>query len=710
MKIKKARLILILLSVSTLVLAPLHFADQQTAGELFEKALYLEEAQGDLQKAVDLYRDIIKHFPENRQISAKAILHIGFCYEKLGLKQAQDAYQQVVDDFPEQKEAVKVAREKLSYIEKIEAMELPESKDLSMRKIRSGGGSVSPDGRYIARSNYSTGNLTIYDADSGKQRELDLGGNTKEPPFETIAFHAWSADGSSLVYSWSVNMKHELRVVAFEGGEPQTLYKSEKLTYIVPMDWSQDGNYILIAGSGPDISAGVGIYSVKNKTLEILEIPYKTAQYTLDDVVGFFSPDGKSILCTITVDGKPSKKDIYLYSISQKQMIPLIDSPANDVALGCTRDGADLIFTSDRTGTTDLWLSRLDSGRATREPLLLKRDIGLIYPLRISRDGAFFYSLRTGFVDVYVGEIDLDRNDSLANPRRIADKYQGGNGNPAWSPDGERLLYISERDYKGRRNPRSAVVCMHSLKDGTTKEIKPELTFIQEGIWFPDGKKLLIVGGDVARIYGLHKVDPDSGLTSSFYEYHDGTRITSPVFTKDGKKLFFRTFKWHQVYTVRNYKIRSYDLESKQEAILFTTNPETASYIYELELSPDEKTISFFTQSLKPICTILYTMSAQGGEPTEVLRVNPPEAIVDHSWDPGGQSLVLVIENRKTKEAKFQKISLKSGQIQSLGSITDWPGRFSLHPNGKSIAYTAGAGQLEIWVMENFLPDNRLPE
>ena len=78
-------------------------SSQQTAEELFEKALYMEEAQGDLQKAIGLYEQILKQFPENREIAAKAQLHIGLCYEKLGLQEAPKAFQKVLDDFPEQK-------------------------------------------------------------------------------------------------------------------------------------------------------------------------------------------------------------------------------------------------------------------------------------------------------------------------------------------------------------------------------------------------------------------------------------------------------------------------------------------------------------------------------------------------------------------------------------------------------------------------------
>jgi len=74
---------------------------QQTAGQRFEKALYLEEVNGKLQQAIDQYQLIMKGFPTNREIIAKSQLHLGICYEKLGLNQGRDNYQAVINKFPE---------------------------------------------------------------------------------------------------------------------------------------------------------------------------------------------------------------------------------------------------------------------------------------------------------------------------------------------------------------------------------------------------------------------------------------------------------------------------------------------------------------------------------------------------------------------------------------------------------------------------------
>jgi Tol biopolymer transport system component len=134
--------------------------------------------------------------------------------------------------------------------------------------------------------------------------------------------------------------------------------------------------------------------------------------------------------------------------------------------------------------------------------------------------------------------------------------------------------------------------------------------------------------------------------------------------------------------------------------------PETAAYLYELALSPDESQISFFTQSFKPICTILYIMPSQGGEPKEILRYVPPELLVRHSWTPDGENLILAIGNRKTKATKLYKVSSETGQSQYLGMEVGFLQSFSLHPSGKYLAISSGKASLETWVMENFLPQD----
>ena len=92
-------------------------SSQQAAGQLFEKALYSEEIEGDLAAAVKIYQQILDESPGNRQVSARALLHIGMCYEKLGSQQARQAYRDLISKYSEQTDEVALARERIVRLE-----------------------------------------------------------------------------------------------------------------------------------------------------------------------------------------------------------------------------------------------------------------------------------------------------------------------------------------------------------------------------------------------------------------------------------------------------------------------------------------------------------------------------------------------------------------------------------------------------------------
>jgi tetratricopeptide (TPR) repeat protein len=150
---KKKNLIMVIFLLAGVSFLFSSLIQQETAKELFERALYLEETKGDLEKAIDVYMQVVNEFPEERIVNAKALLHIGICYEKMGKKEAQKAYQKVIDNYPEQTDAVKIAKERIAALSK--ALEKVPRKP-SFRKIRipanPGNGVLSPDGKKLAFS------------------------------------------------------------------------------------------------------------------------------------------------------------------------------------------------------------------------------------------------------------------------------------------------------------------------------------------------------------------------------------------------------------------------------------------------------------------------------------------------------------------------------------------------------------------------------
>ena len=52
---------------------------QQSAEEIYESAVFKKDVDGDLKSAIELFKNILVQFPDNRTVGAKAQLQIGIC-------------------------------------------------------------------------------------------------------------------------------------------------------------------------------------------------------------------------------------------------------------------------------------------------------------------------------------------------------------------------------------------------------------------------------------------------------------------------------------------------------------------------------------------------------------------------------------------------------------------------------------------------------
>ena len=108
---------ILLVSLALLLLTAGQSYAQQSQGQLFEKALYTEEVEGDLSAAIAIYQQILEENPDDRQLAARAMLHKGLCYEKLGSEQARQAYYDVLSKYSEQAEEAAIARERMTSLD-----------------------------------------------------------------------------------------------------------------------------------------------------------------------------------------------------------------------------------------------------------------------------------------------------------------------------------------------------------------------------------------------------------------------------------------------------------------------------------------------------------------------------------------------------------------------------------------------------------------
>jgi Tol biopolymer transport system component len=371
---------------------------QPRAGVLFQSGLYQEQVKGDLDAAIKVYERIIVKFPKDRHIVAKALLHIGLCYEKLGTQEAQKTYRHLIKEYADQLEPVAQARARLAALG-----QLPSG--MVVRRVRADCPlfnmfrGISPDGRYISHADLESGDLAIHELATGQNRVLTNEGSEWQ---EFTVEHIFSPDGQQLAFNWyRKDASLELRIIGLDGSKPRTLYHNPEVGYLAPRDWSPDGRQILAILGRKDAGVEIALISVADGSVRAL----KTA---LSEVGGLrFSPDGRYIVYESPSQQDSSKSDIFVLASDASREMALVEHPANDSVLGWSPDGRHILFSSDRRGATDAWLIPVSDGKADGPPELLIPNIGPIEPMGFTRDGAFYYHTQTALKDVYTAEVDL---------------------------------------------------------------------------------------------------------------------------------------------------------------------------------------------------------------------------------------------------------------------------------------------------------------
>jgi Tol biopolymer transport system component len=693
---KKKNLIMVILLLAGVSFLFSSLIQRETAKELFERALYLEETKGDLEKAIEVYSRVVKEFPDERVTAAKAQLHIGLCYEKLGLKEAAKAFQNVVENYPEQAEAVKTAKEKLSILFKAQAVVEKGDKEFRIRQVWADAidsffmGAPSPDGRYLTYVNWENGNLGVRDLEKGENRLLtkDASYNTGEMAYQSI----FSPDGRQVAYTWqNKEGQGELRIIGIDGSAPRVLYAGKE-EWPWPASWSGDGKQILTLFSIQGKATKIAFVSTENGSIkDIKSFPQHSPQLRMN-----LSPDGKYIAYSFPQQQYSGNRDIFLLAADGSQQVSLVEHPADDNILGWSPDGKEVLFKSDRTGSIGIWTIHVADGKPKGDAELVRADVGNLRPLGITRDGSLYYGIYSGWSDIYVASIDPETGRVLAPPFKAVQKYEGFNSSPSWSPNGQELVCRSSR---GEAAGGGAVLLIRSFQTGEIRELVPKhvgglnFHYIR---WSPDGRSILAIGPDEkGKWWFLFAINAQTGdaETIAHADSSKGEALFSPEWAPDGKVVYFmRSSKEFR-------RLIRYELETGMEKELIRL-PQSSG-LHFMVLSADGRQLAFNDGGAVKL------VSTSGGEPRELIQVKDIRTI---TWASDGQYILYGKTREGTEEmVDLWRVSVKGGEPQKLDIAMSLLMHLRAHPDGQRIAFTAKTQneKSEVWVMENFLPKEK---
>jgi Tol biopolymer transport system component len=655
----------------------------QSGHDLFQQALAKERADGNLEEAIKLYQRIVREFAKDRALSARALVQIGQCYEKLGNAEARKAYERVVRDFADQAEPVRVARERIAALQSGGAN--AGRTEMRLRRVWAAGlvdfGRVSSDGRFLSFTDWENDDsLTIHDFATGENRRLTGKGTTAassrsngrsvlSPDSKQIAYDCYNEDGFE-----------DLRIIGVDGSEPRLLYSNrEQVRRIEPAAWSPDGRYILAGFLKKDDTWEMTLVAVGDGSVRPLKPLDRYAAQRAR-----FSPDGRYI-------AYDTRGDIFLLETGTGRELPLVQHPANEYLLDWTPDSR-ILFSSDRSGTRDAWLIGVSDGKPQGSPELVQKDVGRSNPLGFTRAGACYYGTYAGAHEVYTAEIDLASGKLVSPPQPASRRWVGISRTPDWSPDGKFLAYL-----------RGGQIVIRSAETGEERELKPKARSLR-GLalrWAPDGKFLVVPGIDNEGRRGLMHVDVQTGDATLLVPLLErDTYFPRFDCSPDGKTIFYVS---QDAPEGNDRTLFAWDLQTRRETALVRRRS-----LGSFSVSPDGRWLVLTAWGEPTNSQVLFIMPTAGGDLRELVRIDTEESNgrVTPLWTPDGRWVIFAkgARGKPTRDVQLWRIPAEGGEPTRLDVTIDNLWRLRLHPDGRRIAFDTSGGKAEVWVLENFLP------
>ena len=359
------------------------------------------------------------------------------------------------------------------------------------------------------------------------------------------------------------------------------------------------------------------------------------------------SPDGKWVAYVLSTPDSVKDKsdsDIWMISWDGKESIKLTASKEGESRPRWTPDGRYLTFLSSRYETKKSQIWRMDRRGGEAEKLTdLKysisdyvwspdsKKIALIIkdqeskeeeekkdktakPIMIDRyhfkqDGAGYLERKRNHL--YVFDVDTKKLDTLTTG-------DFDEGNPAWSPDGKKIVFVSNRTADPDRNGNSDIWVMEAKKGSPLKQLTTWQDSDTSPAWSPDGKWIAYLKSQTPEydIYDQAQLAliPSEGGTPKILNATLDRDVSTPRWSADGNSVMT------VVDDDRRSHIFSFDHNGNKKAITtgdrtfnslqrafgtswvaMSSDPVTPSEIYVIENGNARRLTHIHDEFLKPL-------------------------------------------------------------------------------------------------------------
>ena len=679
------------------------FLLSQNASSLFEQGLMKENAEGDLTGAISVFNRIVADKAADPSTRAKAQLHIGICYEKLGQRDAQAAYQKVIDNYPQQQQEVASARERMA---KLVAASKEGVSRPTFRKIHAANGpgpdaQFSPDGKSIALPT-KDGWLWILPMSSkvgpgylGPPRQLDTHG----VKVDYVGF-AWSGDGQWIAFNGSGVKEgyQKIYVVPAAGGKPREIYENNRDARWVNYRMSLSPHGETIAFSSMD----AGVLHIYKKPVAG-GLPERLVDVLAREPV--FSPDGRMIAYVEDKNLGGGGGGLWVVPAGGGAST-LVAEAGNASSPVWSPDGKMLAFV-DYDASNKIHIVQLGlNGKAAGEKTSIDCPEGIV---NVGRLAGWTPDNKIGAIFRTPVEYALYAQP-VGGGRATFVTHGGYPKQPRWSPDGKRIFHTNNAGKAGGDWQESAIVYVPAEGgEVTTIPLHSEAKIRMPGsgagdLISPDGRTIVFAGyksGEPqAHIWTL----PSDGGTptqltyASFYDW-------SPCWSPDGQEIAFvreeeAAKNWNVASKANIYIVSAHGGESRR----ITSESDRVFPAGPVKWSPDGKFLAYFSRPYEDsVDGNINIIPANGGKPRLVAKAQQIYNNKEMAWSRDGKRIAY-----NEPQNKIKIVSLDDGSIEEIvPDLKDVKSIYDLDwsPDGKTLVFCGyGGGDRELWLMEDFLP------
>jgi Tol biopolymer transport system component len=232
---------------------------------------------------------------------------------------------------------------------------------------------ISPDGKYIAflsRQELFTLDLYLADASTGEIIKQLVSSQTDEH-FDALRFMnssgSWSPDSKKFAFTVFDEGDNAISILDIESLEVERTFQLEGILEITHLDWSPDGNKIILTGSKGDYS---NLYLFNLQTNDFKQI----TDDRYSDIHPVWSPDGSKIAYA-TDRGEQTNLDQYKFGSLVIRIIDLNGKEIEVVKIGegvkhinpqFSGDGKNIYFISNPDGISNIFRYNFDEEKFYR--------------------------------------------------------------------------------------------------------------------------------------------------------------------------------------------------------------------------------------------------------------------------------------------------------------------------------------------------------